>query len=122
MARSLNLARRQLNHEAGRQLVADQLRETPSWSNRRVAKAPGVDHHTAASVRVEIEATAEIPQFEATTGRVLPSRPVACVIPVVHRNPKERQARIKATTTKALTTMPGGPAHVARPSGTSRRS
>jgi len=46
LARSLNLARRQLNRVQRRQLVADQLRETSSWSNRRVAKLLGVDHQT----------------------------------------------------------------------------
>ena len=69
LSRSLNLARRQLNREQRRQLVADQLRETPAWSNRRVARALGVDDHTVASVRLELQATAEIPQFSRTTGR-----------------------------------------------------
>lgn len=60
LARSLNLARRQLNREQRRELVADQLRETPAWSNRRVAKALGVTHPTVASVRVEMESTGKL--------------------------------------------------------------
>ena len=99
LARSLNLARRQLNRQQRRQLVADQLRETPSWSNRRLAKALGVDHHTVAAVRSEIRATGEIPQFERTTGLDLKNRPASRPQPaIVHRTPNERRARIAATT------------------------
>ena len=97
LARSLNLARRQLSREQRRQLVADQLRETPGWSNRRVAKALGVDDHTVASVRVELQATAEIPQLQATTGLDGRDRPANRVVPLVRRSPAERQARIDAT-------------------------
>lgn len=97
LARSLNLARRQLSREQRRQLVADQLRETPGWSNRRVAKALGVDHHTVASVRLELEPTGEIPQLNYTTGLDGKDRPATRSVPVVHRSPAERQARIDAT-------------------------
>jgi ParB-like chromosome segregation protein Spo0J len=55
LARALNLARRQLSTEQKRQLIADQLAETPGRSNRWVAKALGVSHPTVASVRVELE-------------------------------------------------------------------
>jgi DNA modification methylase len=99
LARSLNLARRQLNRQQRRQLVADQLRETPAWSNRRLAKALGVDHHTVATVRSEVQATGEIPQFERTTGLDRKTRPATRQLPaVVHRPPDERRARIAATT------------------------
>lgn len=98
LARSLNLARRHLSREQRRQLVADQLRETPAWSNRRVAKNLGVDHHTVASVRLELSAGGEIPQVERTTGRDEKSYPATRSAPVVHRPPEERQARIAATT------------------------
>ena len=98
LSRSLNLARRQLNREQRRQLVADQLRETPAWSNRRVARALGVDDHTVASVRLELQATAEIPQFTRTTGLDGKSRPTTRPVPIVHRSPAERRARIRATT------------------------
>src|SRR5205823_930671 len=53
LARALNLARRQLSQEQKRQLVADQLRETPDRSNRWVGKQLGVSHPTVASVRGE---------------------------------------------------------------------
>lgn len=98
LARSLNLARRHLTREQRRQLVADQLREVPGWSNRRVAKLLGVDHHTVASVRVEIEGTGEIPQLTGTTGLDGKTRPTTRSSPVVHRSQAERQARIAAAT------------------------
>jgi 16S rRNA G966 N2-methylase RsmD len=112
LARSLNIARRQLSREQRRQLVADQLRETPGWSNRRVAKALGVDHHTVASVRLELEPTGEIPQFTRTTGLDGKARPATRPATVVHRSPQERQARTDATTLlhgdcrEVLTTLP----------------
>ena len=46
LARALNLARRQLDNEQKRQLVADQLRETPGRSNRWVGRMLGVSHPT----------------------------------------------------------------------------
>jgi len=46
LARALNLARRQLNNEQKRELIADQLEETPDKSLRWVAKMLGVHHTT----------------------------------------------------------------------------
>jgi len=100
LARSLNLARRQMNRQQRRQLVADQLHETPAWSNRRLAKALGVDHHTVASVRSEVHATGEITQFERTTGLDGKTRPASRTAPapaIIHRPPAERRTRIAAT-------------------------
>jgi hypothetical protein len=68
MARALNLARRQMTQEQKRQLVADQLRETPDRSNRWIGKQLGVSHPTVASVRSEMEASGKLIQFERTVG------------------------------------------------------
>ena len=68
LARALNLARRQLTTAAKRQLIADQLVETPGRSNRWVGKQLGVSHPTVASVRAELEATGKVYQFEWTVG------------------------------------------------------
>ena len=54
MARALNLARRQLDRQQKRQLIADQLEETPDRSARWIAKMLGVSHPTVISVRDEI--------------------------------------------------------------------
>lgn len=75
LARSLNLARRQLTRKQKRAVVADQLRETPGRSNRWVARQLGVDHHTVASVRLDLERTGESPQLDCTVGGDGKSRP-----------------------------------------------
>jgi hypothetical protein len=98
LARALNLARRQLTQEQKRQLVADQLRETPGRSNRWVGKQLGVHHATVASVRAEMEGTGQIDQLKWTVGNDGKARPARKEISVVHRSPAERQARIAATT------------------------
>jgi hypothetical protein len=68
LARALNLARRQLNSEQKRELIADQLEETPNWSLRRIAKMLGVSHPTVADVRAELQGTGKIYQLEKTLG------------------------------------------------------
>ncbi len=98
MARALNLARRQLTQEQKRQLVADQLRETPGRSNRWIAKQLGVHHATVAVVRSEMEGTGDLSSCERTVGEDGKARPAKREIAVVHRSPAEREARIAATT------------------------
>ena len=98
LARALNLARRQLTTEQKRQLISDQLLETPGRSNRWVGKQLGVSHPTVASVRADMEATGKVFQFDRTLGADGKYRPTARLPPVVHRPPAERQARIAATT------------------------
>ena len=56
----MNLARRQLTTDQKRQVIADQLRETPKRTNRWVAKMLGVSHPTVASVRAELEAVGKV--------------------------------------------------------------
>jgi hypothetical protein len=67
-ARKSNLLRRHLTSEQKRALVADQLRETPNWADRRVGRELGVDHKTVAAVRSGLASTGEFPQLD--TGRV----------------------------------------------------
>src|SRR5262249_18260866 len=97
LARALNLARRQLSQEPKRQVIADQLRETPGRSNRWVGKRLGVHHATVASVRSEMEGTGQIIQFQRTVGEDGKARPASRQSQVVHRSPAERQARSAAT-------------------------
>jgi hypothetical protein len=98
LARALNLARRHLTQEQKRQLVADQLRETPDRSNRWVGKQMGVHHATVAAVRAEMVATGQIIQLERTVGEDGKARPAIRQPQVVHRSPAERRARIEAVT------------------------
>lgn len=98
LARALNLARRHLSREQKRELIADQLCESPERSNRWVAKQLGVHHATVASVRVVLEANGQI---EATAERLGNDGKVQAARknnrPVL-RTTEEQQARIKATT------------------------
>ena len=98
LARALNLARRHLTQEQKRQLVADQLHETPERSNRSLGKLLGVHHATVAAVRAEMVATGQIIQLERTVGEDGKARPAIRQPQVVHRSPAERRARIEAVT------------------------
>jgi hypothetical protein len=69
MARALNLARRQLDREQKRQIIADQLHESPERSARWIAKMLGVDHKTVISVRDELRSGGEIPHLDSVVGR-----------------------------------------------------
>lgn len=52
-ARSLNLNRRHLTSAQKRELIQQQLEDTPEKSNREVARELGVSHHTVQSVKCE---------------------------------------------------------------------
>jgi len=98
LARALNLARRQLNQEQKRELIADQLIETTERSNRWIGKSLGVHHATVAAVRADLESTGQIIQLERTVGQDGKHRPAAKKSPAVSRSTAERKARIEATT------------------------
>jgi hypothetical protein len=68
IALSLNVHRRHLTAEQKRELIAELLKAKPEQSNRSVAKQVKADDKTVASVRRDMEATAEIPQLEKTVG------------------------------------------------------
>ena len=80
LARALNLARRQLNTDQKRRLIADQLWETPERSSNWIAKMLGVDDKTVTSVRRELQSTSEFPKLDRTLGadgkyRASPTQP-----------------------------------------------
>jgi predicted ArsR family transcriptional regulator len=58
-----------------RELIAEQLKDTPEKSNRQIAAGLGVDDKTVGVVREGLESTAEIPQLEKTIGADGKSRP-----------------------------------------------
>lgn len=102
LARALNLARRQLDQHQKRQLIADQLAETPGRSNRWVGKGLGVHHATVASVRFDMESSGQIDHWSRLTGsdgREQPSRGEyrPSFSQPVHRTKEEHAARIAAT-------------------------
>lgn len=65
--RKLNIARRHLNREQKRQLVKEQLKETPEVSDRQIANEFKVDHKTVGSARNELESRGEIPHVDIVT-------------------------------------------------------
>jgi hypothetical protein len=69
LARALNIARRQLTTPEKRQIISDQLAETPERSNRWIGRMLGVDGKTVGSVRAELESGAEIPHLDETVGQ-----------------------------------------------------
>ena len=126
-ARCLNLARRHLTQEQKRQIIADQLQETPERSNNWIAKQLGVHHATVASARTQMESNLSIDKFHRTLGADGKYRPATMTKaerngerhadngtdspvadlrveynhkqpPPVFRTPVERKARINATT------------------------
>ena len=68
LVRSLNLARRQMNQAERRQLIADQLQETPHRSNKWVSRRLGVSHHTVKAVREHLETGGQIAPLERVEG------------------------------------------------------
>ena len=68
-ARQLNIARRHLNRDQKRELIAEQLKEAPERSNRQVAEGLGVDDKTVGTVRRDLEAGAEIPHHAERVGK-----------------------------------------------------
>lgn len=68
-ARQLNIARRHLNQEQKRALIAGQLKDTPHVSNRQIAESLKVSPTTVATVRSDLVATDQIGQLEKTVGK-----------------------------------------------------
>ena len=62
--RRLNILRRHLTQDQKRELIRDQVKETPADSDRKIGRALGVDGKTVAAVRQEMESSAEIPQID----------------------------------------------------------
>lgn len=69
LAEDLNPHRRHLSREQLRDAIARRLKRTPEQSDRQIAAAVGVDHHTVASIRRGLQATGEFPQLPKTIGR-----------------------------------------------------
>lgn len=85
-ARRLNIARRHLNSEQKRELIREQLKDTPEQSDRQIAKVLGVDNKTVNTQRKNMEATEEIPQLSENIGADGKKRPRKTKH---HRRPKQ---------------------------------
>lgn len=75
-ARKSNMLRRHLNRAQVRYLVAEQLKDTPSWANNRIAQMLGVDSKTVQALRRKLERTSEIPKLDKLIGADGKTRPV----------------------------------------------
>jgi DNA modification methylase len=87
-----------MTSEQKRQMVADQLQETPERSNRWVGKQLGVHHATVAAVRAGMQSTGQVIQLSKTLGADGRYRPASKLLPVINRLSEDRQSRIAATT------------------------
>ena len=76
-ARKSNMLRRHLSRKQVRALIAEQLKDTPSWANNRIGQVLGADSKTVKAVRNQLEATSEIPKFDKLVGADGKARPVA---------------------------------------------
>ena len=67
-ARKLNMLRRHLTQEQRRELVREQLRETPEVSDRQIAAGLGVDKNTVNAQRKMLESGGEIHHLNTSIG------------------------------------------------------
>ena len=101
---SKNIRRRHLTPDQRRELIAKVLKAKPEASNRQIAKQTKADDKTVAKVRTALEATAEIPQLERTTGADGKDRPThrhtpkPVPSPPIERNPTSRPSPSKPPT------------------------
>jgi hypothetical protein len=101
-ARQSNILRRHLTASEMRQQVADQLRDTPKWSNSKIGQTCGVDGKTVADVRADLEAACEIPKldrFEGVDGKERPRTQQMRSIMAENREQVRRVLRHAATLT-----------------------
>lgn len=83
-ARKLNMARRHLNAEQRRELIREQLRETPEKSDRQIAAGLCVSHPTVSSQREQMVMTGQLVNFTTSTGtdgKQYPRKPVSVFNP-----------------------------------------
>jgi hypothetical protein len=66
---SMNIHRRHLTAEKKRELLAELIKIDPTKSNRQIAEEAKVSHHTVGEVREGLEATGQVAQLDATTGK-----------------------------------------------------
>ena len=75
-ARKSNMLRRHLSRKQVRDLIAEQLKDTPSWANNRIGQVLGADSKTVKTVRERLERTSEFPKLDRLVGADGKARPV----------------------------------------------
>ena len=69
------MARRHLTQEQRRNLIQEQLKETPEKSDRQIAKVLGVSNPTVSSTRKQMEKGGELLKFNSSIGADGKERP-----------------------------------------------
>ena len=75
-ARKSNMLRRHLSRKQVRELIAEQLKDTPTWANNRIGQVLGADSKTVKAVRERLERTSEIPKLDRLVGADGKARPI----------------------------------------------
>jgi hypothetical protein len=73
--RALNLARRQVDCAAKRQIIADEIKENPERSNRWIARSLGIHHATVIAVRNELTSTGHVVMWGSRRRRSMSGSP-----------------------------------------------
>lgn len=69
LALTVNIKRRHLTSKQKREVIAQELRRTPDYSNNWLAEILGVDHKTIQAVRRKLESSREIPKLKKLRGK-----------------------------------------------------
>lgn len=97
-ARKLNMARRHLNQEQRRELIREQLQETPEKSDRQIATLLGTSQPTVSKQRQDMEKSGELKRFISSIGADGKERPRQVERkPVSVFNPTPREERAVKT-------------------------
>jgi ParB-like chromosome segregation protein Spo0J len=67
-SRKVNMIRRHLSSAQKRDLIKDQLMDTPEMSDRYIAAGLGLDHKTVGRIRGHLVASGDLPQFAKSMG------------------------------------------------------
>jgi predicted ArsR family transcriptional regulator len=73
-----------MSQEQRRELIKQQLIETPDVSDRQIAKGLGISHHTVGKQREELEGRGQIAHVDSvkdTLGRQQPRKPLSIFNP-----------------------------------------
>jgi hypothetical protein len=112
---SRNIHRRHLTAKQRRELIAKLLKAAPEKSNRQIAETAKADDKTVATVRRDLEATAEIPQLEKTVGADGKARKQPANHGWSHeRREEDKVTRATDTAVAAIDAPPGGKAKKAK--------
>jgi len=92
---SVNLNRRHLTADQKRTLVAEELKQSPGFSDRLLAKLIGVDHKTVGSIRRQLQTRGEIPHVKELRGEDGKTYPTRAVIVHSAREAERAQNALK---------------------------